>query len=113
VRALVQRESAIAFEAALADAITDVDGVATCTRPDLVALALQTVTTMVFTYWVLEMQKQSMQHKIQADLSTRQMTAAINMLNNALPLFPFSSTESKFCEREIIGLLEWLLAQAW
>jgi hypothetical protein len=51
-------------------------------------------------------------HKL-ADLSTRQMVAAINRLNNALLLFPLGSTESKFSEKEIVGLLEWSLPQAW
>jgi hypothetical protein len=47
-----------------------------------------------------------------AELSTRQMAAAINRLNNAIPLFPLGSTESKFSEKEIVGLLEWSLPQA-
>ena len=61
------------------------------------------------------MQRQWMQCRMHelADLCTRQMAAAINRLNNALPLFPLGSTESKFSEKEIVGLLEWLLPQAW
>jgi hypothetical protein len=47
------------------------------------------------------------------DLSTRQIAAAINRLNNALPLFLLGSTESKISEKEIVGLLEWSLPQAW
>ena len=115
VRALVRGESAIAFEAALTDAMADVDGVATRTTPEHVAMALQAVTTTVFPYRALEMQRQWMQRKMHkpADLSTRQMAAAINRLNNALPLFPLGSTESKFSDREIVGLLEWSLPQAW
>jgi hypothetical protein len=56
-----------------------------------------------------------MQHKMHkpADLSTKQIAAAINKLNNVLSLFPLSSTESKFSEKEMIGLLEWSLPQAW
>jgi hypothetical protein len=41
------------------------------------------------------------------------MAAAINRLNNSLPLFPLGLTESKCSEKEIVGLLEWLLPQAW
>ena len=40
VRALVRGESAIAFEATLAEAMGDVDGVATCTTTEHVATAL-------------------------------------------------------------------------
>ena len=115
VRALVRGESAIAFEASLADAMVDVEGVATRTTIDHVATALKAVTSTVFPFRALEMQKQWMQRKMHkpADLSTRQMAAAINRLNNALPLFPLGSTESKFSEKEVVGLLEWSLPQAW
>jgi hypothetical protein len=115
VRALVRGESAIAFEATLAEAMSDVDGVATRTTTKHVATALQAVTSTVFPFQALEMQQQWMQHRMHklADLSTRQMAAAINRLNNALPLFPLGSTESKFSEKEIVGLLEWSLPQAW
>jgi hypothetical protein len=112
---VISTESAIAFEATLAEAISDVDSVATCTITEHVATALQAVTSTVFPFWALEMQQQWMQRRMHkpADLSTRQMAAAINKLNNALPLFPLGSTESKFSEKEIVGLLEWLLPQAW
>jgi hypothetical protein len=50
-------------------------------------------------------------HKL-ADLATRQIAAAINRLNNALPLFPLGSTKSKFSKKQIVGLLEWSLPQA-
>ena len=58
MRALVQGESNIAFEAALMDAMIDVDGVATQTTPEHVATALQAITTTVFPYCALEMQQQ-------------------------------------------------------
>lgn len=50
VRALVRGESAIAFEATLAEAMSDVDGVATCTTTEHVATALQAVTSTVFPF---------------------------------------------------------------
>ena len=50
VRALVRGESAIAFEATLADAMVDVDGVATRTTTDHVATALKAVTSTVFPF---------------------------------------------------------------
>ena len=48
-----------------------------------------------------------------AELTTRQTSAAINRLNNSLPLFPGGSEVSKFTENEIIGLLEWSLPPTW
>ena len=103
VRALVRGESAIAFEASLADAMVDVDGVATRTTIDHVATALKAVTSTVFPFHALEMQKQWMQRKMHkpADLSIRQMAAAINRLNNALPLFPLDSTESNLVKKKL------------
>ena len=97
------------------DSMVDVKGIATRTTTDHVTTALQAVTTTVFPHCALEMQRQWMQQKMHkpADLPTRQMAAAINRLNNSLPLFPLGSTESKFSEKEIVGLLEWLLPQAW
>ena len=47
------------------------------------------------------------------ELTTRQTSAAINRLNNALPLFPGGSENSKFTETKVIGLLEWSLPPAW
>ena len=48
-----------------------------------------------------------------AELTTWQTSAAINRLNNSLPLFPGGSETSKFAEIEIVGLLEWSLPPAW
>ena len=48
-----------------------------------------------------------------ADLPTQQIAAAINRLTNSLPLIPWGSIESKFSDIEIVGLVEWLLPQAW
>jgi hypothetical protein len=47
------------------------------------------------------------------ELTTRQMAAAINRLNNALPLIPLGTDASKFTDTEIIGLLEWSLPPPW
>jgi hypothetical protein len=93
--------------------MVDVEGIATRTTTNHVTTALQAVATIVFPCCALELQRQWMQQKMHkpADLPTQQMAAAINRLNNSLPLFPLGSTESKFCEKEIVGLLEWLLPQ--
>ena len=48
-----------------------------------------------------------------AELTTRQTAAAINRLNNALPMFPSGTNASKFSPVEIIGLLEWSLPPQW
>ena len=48
-----------------------------------------------------------------AELTTRQTAAAINRLNNALPLFPGGSDDSKFTENEVVELLEWSLPPTW
>jgi hypothetical protein len=47
------------------------------------------------------------------DLTTRQMAASINRLNNALPFFPTVTEASKFSEIELIELLEWSLPATW
>jgi hypothetical protein len=47
------------------------------------------------------------------ELTTRQTAAAIDRLNNALPLFPLGTDASKSTNIEIIGLLEWSLPPAW
>ena len=48
-----------------------------------------------------------------AELTTRQTAAAINRLNNSLPLFPGGSESSKFTENEVVELLEWSLPPTW
>ena len=75
--------------------MVDVEGMATMTTTNHVTTALQAVTTTVFPHCALEMQSQWVQQKMHkpADLPTRQMAAAINRLNNSLPLFPLGSTE--------------------
>jgi hypothetical protein len=47
------------------------------------------------------------------ELTTRQMAASINCLNNASPFFPNAAEASKFSEVELIGLLEWSLPVTW
>jgi hypothetical protein len=47
------------------------------------------------------------------ELTTRQMAACINRMNNALPFFPTATEASKFSEIELIGLLEWSLPATW
>jgi len=115
VRALVRGESAVAFETALQDARTNEDGEMVTISLDSVTKALEAVTHSVFPYCALETQRLWMNRKMfkPSELTTRQMAASINCLNNALPFFPTGSESSKFTEVEIIGLLEWSLPAPW
>ena len=46
-------------------------------------------------------------------MTTRQMAASINCLNNALSFFPNAKEALTFSEVELIGLLEWSLPVTW
>ena len=115
VRALVRGESAVAFETALQDARTNEEGEMVTISLYSVNKALEAVTHTVFPYHALETQSLWMNRKMfkPYELTTRQMAASINRLNNALPFFPTGSESSKFTEVEIIGLLEWSLPAPW
>ena len=115
VRALVRGESAVAFETALQDARTNEEGEMVTISLDSVNKALEAVIHSVFPYRALETQRLWMNRKMfkPSELTTRQMAASINRLNNALPFFPTGSESSKFTEIEIIGLLEWSLPAPW
>jgi len=89
VRALVRGESAVAFETSLQDARTTEDGEMVPISLDNVNKALEAVTHTVFPYRALETQRLWMNRKMfkPSELTTRQMAASINRLNNALPFF--------------------------
>ena len=76
--------------------------------------ALNAVASTVFPHRALEIQKLWMNRRMfkPVELTTRQTSAAINRLNNSLPLFPGGSETLKFTEIEIVGLLEWSLPPA-
>ena len=115
VRALVHGESAVAFETALQDARTAEDGQISPISVENVNLSLNAVTETVFPHRALETQRLWMNRKMfkPVELTTRQMAASINRLNNALPFFPTATEASKFSEIELIGLLEWSLPATW
>jgi hypothetical protein len=115
VRALVRGESLTAFEAALQDARMNEAGEEQPITPVHVQQALEAVGTTVFPHRALEIQKLWMNRRMfkPSDLTTRKTSAAINRLNNSLPLFPGGSDASKFTETEIVGLLEWSLPPQW
>ena len=88
---LVRGESLTAFEAALQDARTNEEGEEQEVTSENVQLALNAVSTTVFPHRALEIQKLWMRNRRMykpAELTTRQTAAAINRLNNSLPLFP-------------------------
>ena len=89
VRALVRGESAVAFETALQDARTAEDGQISPISVKNVNLSLNAVTETVFPHRALETQRLWMNRKMfkPVELTTRQMAASINRLNNALPFF--------------------------
>ena len=115
VRALVGGESETTFDTALQEARTDAEGVELDMTVEHVQTALTAVTATVFPHRALEIQKNWMNRRMfkPIELTTRQTAAAINRLNNALPLFPTGTEASKFSATEIIGLLEWSLPPQW
>jgi hypothetical protein len=82
---------------------------------DNINVALEAVKASVFPHRALEIQRSWMNRNMfkPVELTTRQMSAAINRLNNALPYFPQGSEASKFSEKELVELLEYSLPRAW
>ena len=115
VRSLIKGESGTAFETALQDLRTNIDGQEQDITKENVEVALKAVATTVFPHRALEIQKLWMNRRMfkPAELTTRQTSAAINRLNNALPLFPGGSELSKFTEPQISELSEWSLPPTW
>jgi hypothetical protein len=114
-RALVRGKSAVTFETALQDVRTAEEGQISPISVEHVNQSLSAVTETVFLHRALETQRLWMNRKMfkPVELTTRQMTASINRLNNALPFFPTATEASKFSEIELIGLLEWSLPATW
>jgi hypothetical protein len=115
VRAVVKGESITLFETSLQEARTNDEGEEQAMTSAHVDTALNGVATTVFPHQALEIQKLWRNRRMfkPTELTTRQTAAAINRLNNALPLFPLGTDASKFTDTEIIGLLEWSLPPAW
>jgi hypothetical protein len=115
VTALVRGESLVALETALQDFRTAEEGQISPISVEHVNQALNAVTEAVFPHRALETQQLWMNRKKfkPVVLTTRQMAASINLLNNALPFFLTATDASKFSELELIGLLEWSLPATW
>jgi hypothetical protein len=108
-------ECAIAFETALQDARTAEEGQISPISVEHGNQSLIAVTETVFPHRALEAQRIWMNRKMfkPVELTSRQMAASINCLNNALPFFPTATEASKFSEIDLIGLLEWSLPATW
>ena len=115
IRSLVKGESGTAFETALDDLRTSEGDDEQPISKENVETALKAVATTVFPHRALEIQRLWMNRRMfkPVELTTRQTSAAINRLNNSLPLFPGGSEGSKFTEKEIVELLEWSLPPTW
>ena len=77
--------------------------------------ALAAVSTIVFPHRALENQKVWMTRGMRKpyDMFTRRLSAVVSKMNNALPLFPGGSEESKFSEKELIQILEYAVPPKW
>jgi hypothetical protein len=112
---LVKGKSEVAFETALQGARVTTKGEALLISSNNVQEALKEVTETVFPHHSMETQRLWMNKNMfkLVELTTRQMTASINRLNNTLPFFPNSTEASKFLEVVLIWILEWSLPVAW
>jgi hypothetical protein len=115
VRALVRGENAVALETAIQDYINTTEGETVPISTEYVQESLKKVTETVFPHRALETQQLWINRKMfkPVELTTRQMVASINCLNNSLPFFPNATEASRFSEVELIGLLEWSLPVTW
>jgi hypothetical protein len=98
VRALVHGESAVAFKTALQDARRAEDNQISPISVENVNQAFSAVTETGFPHRALETQQLWMNRKMfkPVELTTRQMAASINRLNNALPFFSLQQKPPSF-----------------
>jgi hypothetical protein len=118
IRALLKGESLTAFDTALEDVWVDPDPNVQALVPltvDHIGQAMDNVATAVFPHCALEIQKLWMNQGMRKPygLSTCKTAAAITKINNSLPLFPLGNQDSKFTDRELVGLLEWSRPAHW
>jgi hypothetical protein len=105
----------VAIETVLQDSRVTSESETVPISTDHVQESLKAVTETVFPHRTLETQRPWMNRKMfkPVELTTRQMAASINRLNNALPFFAHATEASKFSEVQLIGLLEWSLPVTW
>jgi hypothetical protein len=118
IRALLKGESLTAFDTALEDARVDPDP--NVQAPLQLTLehivdSMDQVADTVFPHRALETQKLWMNRGMRKpfEMTTRKTAAAITKINNSLPLFPLGTNDSKFSDRELVGLIEWSLPPHW
>ena len=112
---MARGESAVAFQTALKDVRTVEEGQISPISVENVNQSLSAVNKAVFPNQALETQQLWMNREMfkLVELTTRQLAASINRLNNALPFFPTATEAFKFSEIELIGLLERSLPATW
>jgi hypothetical protein len=118
IAAILKGDSLTAYETALEDIRVNPDPeneAQIAITIEHIETALRAVTTIIFPFRALEIQKQWMTRSMKKpyDLTTRKTAAALSRLNNYLPHFPTGNATSKFSESELIGLLEWALPNSW
>jgi hypothetical protein len=118
VAAILKGDSLTAFETAMEDARIDPDPdiqAQVAMTNDHVENSLRAVTTKVFPFRALEIQRQWMIRTMKKpyDLSISDTASALSKLNNYLPYFPEGTIASKFSESALVGLLEWSLPNSW
>jgi hypothetical protein len=77
---------------------------------------LNAVAHMVFPFRALENQKQWMRRctRKPKELSIRKYVAAVGrLINNSLPVFPYSKELDKITPQEILEILEWSIPENW
>jgi hypothetical protein len=116
VRAILKGESLAAFNTGLEDLMTDPDQYEPLELDEeMVIESLNVVASNVFPHRALDMQKVWMSHYLKKpyDLPIRQTAGALTRINNALPLFPGGTQDSKFSETELVRILEMAIPESW
>ena len=118
VQMILRNDALNEFTTALSEETTTLVATRTTTSPATVAnvtKALGAVTMAVFPHRALETQKSWMQRGMKKPLTmtTRKLAAAVVRLNNLLPRFPGGNEESKFSDKELVGLLEQAIPARW
>ena len=115
LRALLTGESLTGFETHLEDARRNAEGELQTIEPEMVDTAIENLANTVFPYRALEVQKNWMLRDMKKpySLTTRKTASAITRINNVLPMFPGGTEESKFSNKEVVGLLEYALPVPW
>jgi hypothetical protein len=117
VAAVLKGDSLTAYEAAVEDLTVDPndENLRIMITEEHVEEALRAVTNAVFPFRALETQKQWMSKYMKKpyDMPAKTMTTAMSRINNFLPYFPEATMNSKYTEKELIGILEFAVPPHW